>query len=145
MARTSSRPEPHARGRGLGSSPARAGCKISGRLWVEKGRQTFLSWGRVVLLERIGECGSISAAARSMAMGYRHAWDLVDEMNRLSPKTLVRKVTGGPGGGGAELTPEGEAAVAGFWELVEDFGKWLSARDARLWRGGTAGKKRAKK
>jgi molybdate transport system regulatory protein len=114
-------------------------------LWVEKAGGTFLSWGRVVLLERIGECGSISAAARSMGMGYRHAWGLVDEMNRLSPKTLVRKVTGGPGGGGAELTPEGGAAVAGFWGLVEDFGKWLSARDARLWRGKAAGKKRARK
>ena len=145
MAKTSSRPKPHARARGLGASPVRAGCRISGRVWVEKGRQTFLSWGRVVLLERIGERGSISAAARSMGMGYRHAWDLVDEMNRLSPKTLVRKVKGGPGGGGAELTPEGEAAVAGFWELVDDFGKWLSARDARLWRGKAVGKKRVRK
>lgn len=89
-----------------------------------------------MLLERIGECGSISAAARSMGMGYRHAWDLVEEMNRLSPKVLVRKVTGGPGGGGAELTPEGEAAVAGFWELVSRFGEWLSREDPRLWRGG---------
>jgi molybdate transport system regulatory protein len=55
----------------------------------------------VVLLERIDEHGSISAAARSMGMGYRHAWELVDEVNRVSPRALVEKDAGGRGGGGA--------------------------------------------
>jgi molybdate transport system regulatory protein len=96
------------------------------------------------LLERIRERGSISDAARSMGMGYRHAWELVDEMNRSSPRTLVEKGVGGKGGGGAWLTPVGEAAVAGFWELVDDFGKWLSAQDARLWRNGAADKRKSK-
>ena len=91
-----------------------------------------------MLLERIGELGSISAAARSMGMGYRHAWELVDEMNRLSPRTLVRKAAGGPGGGGAELTPEGEAVIERFWGLVSRFGEWLSLQDARLWKPGGA-------
>lgn len=73
-----------------------------------------------------------------MGMGYRHAWDLVEEMNRLSPEALVVKAVGGRRGGGAELTPEGEAAVAGFWELVSRFDEWLSREDPRLWRGGRA-------
>lgn len=32
--------------------------------------------GKVRLLEAIGEHGSISAAARSMGMAYRHAWEM---------------------------------------------------------------------
>jgi molybdate transport system regulatory protein len=97
-------------------------------VWVEKHGETYLGWGRVVLLERIREHGSISAAARSMGMGYRHAWELVESMNRLGPSPLVRKVTGGARGGGACLTPPGEAAVEAFWNLVEQFRVWLAAR-----------------
>lgn len=130
---------------GLRSGPVREGCSVSGRVWVERGGETFLSWGRIVLLERIREHGSISAAARSMAMGYRHAWELVEEMNRVSPRALVKKGVGGKGGGGATLTPEGEAAVAGFWALVEDFGEWLSTRDARLWRTGAVGRTKTRR
>jgi molybdate transport system regulatory protein len=87
----------------------------------------------VVLLERIQEYGSISAAARSMGMGYRHAWELVEQMNRLSPKKLVAKKTGGEGGGGAVLTPHGETAITRFWELVNEFREWLSPLDPEIW------------
>lgn len=63
-------------------------------------------------------------------------------MNRLSPRDLVARKTGGRGGGGGgtRLTPHGEAAVASFWELVEGFGEWLSHQEVRLWRapGGRA-------
>ena len=128
------------KGPGLATSAERRGCRVSGRLWVEREGRTLLSWGRVVLLEQIREHGSISAAARSMGMGYRHAWELVEEMNRLSPRDLVARKTGGRGGGGTRLTSHGEAAVASFWELVEGFGEWLSHQDPRLWRapGGRA-------
>ena len=140
-----SRPKRHVRAPGLRSGPVREGCSVSGRVWVERDGKTFLSWGRIVLLQRIREHGSISAAARSMGMSYNHAWGLVDEMDRLSPRALVEKCAGGKGGGGARLTPEGEAVIAGFWELVDEFGEWLSARDARLWRGEAAGRTRRRK
>jgi molybdate transport system regulatory protein len=64
----------HGRGTALAASPAKDGIKIKGRLWLEKNGETYLSWGRVVLLERIRELGSIAAAARSMDMAYSHAW-----------------------------------------------------------------------
>lgn len=76
---------------------------------------------------------------RSMGMGYRHAWELVEEMNRLSPRELVRKEAGGRGGGGARLTLYGEAVVGNFWRLAARFGEWLSREDARLWRGDGGG------
>jgi molybdate transport system regulatory protein len=112
----------------LASGPAQAGQQVRGRVWVEKDGQTFLSWGRVVLLQRIAEQGSLAAAARSMGMGYRHAWSLVQEMNTLAGEPLVVKRTGGTRGGGAELTPAGQAAMARFWALVEEFQAWLDER-----------------
>ena len=132
--RSISQPLPHERGKGLGQSPARQGYCLSGRLWVERKGATFLAWGRVVLLERIRDHGSISAAARSMGMSYRHAWNLVNEMNRLSPVPLVERVTGGAGGGGTRLTPAGETTIQRFWSMVAEFQKWLAKQDTALWR-----------
>ncbi|HZE21669.1 MAG TPA: LysR family transcriptional regulator [Desulfobaccales bacterium] len=115
----------HGRGSALAESPGPSGLQIKGRLWLEKNGETFLSWGRVVLLERIRELGSIAAAARSMDMAYSHAWSLVAEMDRLAGEELVSRTFGGRQGGRAWLTPAGEEAVAEFWRLVEDFREWL--------------------
>jgi molybdate transport system regulatory protein len=115
----------HGRGTGLAQSSDSKGFKIKGRLWIEKNGKIFLSWGRVVLLERIRDTGSIAAAARSLEMAYSHAWSLVKTMNRLAERELVTRSLGGSRGGGARLTPEGEDAVARFWELADDFRKWL--------------------
>ena len=111
------------------------GYRASGRLWIEKDGETYLGWGRVILLERIRDHGSISAAARSMGMGYRHAWELVDSMNTHAPAPLVEMRTGGKQGGGATLTAAGEAAVGEFWSLVKDFRTWLNERQIRADRG----------
>ncbi len=115
----------HGRGTALAESPESQGTQIKGRLWIEKQGEIFLSWGRVVLLERIQETGSIAAAARSMGMAYSHAWSLVAAMNRLAGEDLVARTYGGRNGGKAWLTPAGEAAVIQFWDLAGNFRKWL--------------------
>ena len=105
---------------------------VKGRIWIDGKEGTFLGYGRVVLLERIREHGSISAAARSMKMSYRHAWQLVDSMNRQSDEPMVEKSTGGRGGGGAALTPAGEKAVRAFWKAYDSFQKFLDRETAKL-------------
>jgi molybdate transport system regulatory protein len=115
----------HGRGTALGESPPEGGLQIKGRLWLEKNGETYLSWGRVVLLERIRELGSIAAAARSLGMAYSHAWSLVADMNRLAGEELVARTFGGKHGGRAWLTPAGEIAIGRFWDLVGDFRRWL--------------------
>jgi molybdate transport system regulatory protein len=115
----------HGRGTALAEGAGPSGFQVKGRLWLEKEGETFLSWGRVVLLERIRELGSIAAAARSMEMAYSHAWTLVADMNRLAGEELVSRTFGGRHGGRAWLTPAGEEAVAEFWRLVDTFREWL--------------------
>lgn len=95
--------------------------ELNGRFWISCNQETFLGFGRVVLLERIKEYGSITKAAASMKMAYRHAWQLVDSMNRLSQKPLVVSTVGGKGGGGARLTTEGEKAIKTFWRFYRQF------------------------
>ena len=70
--------------------------------------------GKIELLENIAAFGSISAAARRMDMSYKHAWDLVEELNRLFGKPVVAAQTGGKKGGGAQLTAVGLSVVARF-------------------------------
>ena len=95
------------------------GYRCNGRIWIENNGETFLGFGRIVLLEKIREHGSISKAARSMKMSYKHAWDLVDSMNRQAGKPLVATSKGGKGGGGAQLTEAGERAIRDFTNLYE--------------------------
>ena len=77
------------------------------RVRILIGSATALGPGKVDLLEAIAKSGSISAAARVMGMSYRRAWLLVDTMNRCFRKDVVITSTGGPGGGGARVTPLG--------------------------------------
>lgn len=106
--------------------------RLRGRLWIEGPEGTFLGYGRVVLLERIRDCGSISAAARSMEMSYRHAWELVDSMNRQSNSPVVEKSTGGKGGGGAKVTEAGVQAIEAFWAAYKDYKQFLAEREVAL-------------
>jgi molybdate transport system regulatory protein len=119
-------------GEGQAETIGQDGCLVTGRLWVERHGETWLAWGRVVLLERVREHGSISAAARSMKMGYRHAWELIDSMNRLAPTPLVEKAAGGRGGGGARLTAAGERMVSEYWRMVDDYRTWLADKRPRF-------------
>lgn len=70
--------------------------------------------GKIELLEQIAAFGSISAGARQMNMSYKHAWDLVEEMNVLFGKPVIDTQKGGQKGGGAQLTPIGLALVSRF-------------------------------
>lgn len=94
-----------------------AGYTTQASVWIEKDGELYIGGGRAILLERLEKLGSIAAAARSMGLTYRNAWLWIDAMNRLAPSPLVEKITGGTGGGHAQLTDEGRKAIAWFREL----------------------------
>jgi len=73
-----------------------------------------LGRGKAQLLEAVAESGSISAAARSMGMAYRHAWELIDDLNQCFGQPVLTTAAGGRSGGGASLTPLGRELVRGF-------------------------------
>jgi molybdate transport system regulatory protein len=103
-----------------------------GRIWIDGKEGTFLGYGRIVLLERIRDYGSITKAAKSMDMSYRHAWELVDSMNRQATKPFVETATGGKGGGGTVVTEAGERAISLFWEFYGDFQDFLAHEEKIL-------------
>jgi len=70
--------------------------------------------GKAELIERIGDAGSISAAARAMGMSYRRAWQLVEALNAAYKAPVVVTAVGGERGGGARVTPFGRRLAAQF-------------------------------
>lgn len=101
---------------------------IKGRIWIEKDNETFVGFGRIVLLERIKEFGSLSKAAKSMKMSYSHAWGLLDSMNRQSPEPLVKTEIGGKKGGSTELTLYGEKLIIQFYDLYSKYEQFLNSQ-----------------
>ena len=87
----------------------RVGWEARPRWRLSRGETIALGPGKADLLEAIARAGSISAGARAMAMSYRRAWLLVDEMNRSFLRPLV--VTSRWRGEGASLTPEGKRVL----------------------------------
>src|SRR6478736_6250523 len=77
-------------------------------------RAAAIGPGKAELVERIGETGSISGAARAMGMSYRRAWQLVEALNQDFREPLVATAVGGERGGGARVTPFGRRIVARY-------------------------------
>ncbi len=82
------------------------------------GDEIAMGPGKAALLDAIARTGSISAAGRLLGMSYRRTWLLVDAMNRCWAEPLVATTTGGARGGGARVTPFGQAVRADYaaWE-----------------------------
>lgn len=93
--------------------------KIDGRFWLTKEGQSFLGAGRIELLERIDQTGSINAAAKEMKMSYKAAWERINGMNALADKPLIERLTGGKGGGGTKLTSYARELIATFHRFNE--------------------------
>jgi molybdate transport system regulatory protein len=88
------------------------------RIRIVFGDQEMIGPGKAELLERIDRCGSIAAAGREMGMSYKRAWQLIGTLNTMFNAPLVDSTRGGPGGGGAVLTPTGQT-VLGLYRAFE--------------------------
>src|SRR5512139_1536346 len=99
-------------------TPGRFPIRLSGAVWIRGVRGSTLGDDRIGLLEQIDRLGSISKAAKAAGISYKTAWDVIDEVNNLSPNPLVVRTSGGRGGGGTVLTGEGKNVVR-LYRLIE--------------------------
>lgn len=94
------------------SSATRPAAQLVVRIKLRGGG--IMGPGKADLLQRIDDCGSISAAAREMGMSYRQAWMLVDTLNGAFGRPVIDTAQGGRSGGGARLTSLGKRILAGY-------------------------------
>lgn len=73
---------------------------------------------RLEILQRVGEDGSISQAARSAGVSYKAAWQAIHTLTNLAGEPLVDSSVGGAGGGGARLTAAGERLLQAARQLA---------------------------
>lgn len=93
---------------------------VDSRIWLTIGNESFLGQGKIELLEKIKEYGSLRKAAGEMKMSYRKAWDSINKINYLAGKPLVILKRGGKDGGITEITEAGEKAMFIFKQLREE-------------------------
>lgn len=105
---------------------------VDGRIWIQTESGPFLGYGRVELLEKIDEFGSLRKAAAEMKISYRQAWDFIDQMNKRWDKPLVEMGRGGKGGGGAVLTQEGHQAIKLFRHVDAEFQKFVEKMNKKI-------------
>ncbi|MEI7875158.1 MAG: transcriptional regulator [Alphaproteobacteria bacterium] len=126
----------------MGPGPAKSSAKPSAKLSakpvdktslhlrIDFGGERSIGPGKIRLLELIIETGSISAAGRALAMSYRQAWLLVDELNRMFKEPVVSAQTGGGGGGGTAVTDTGKTVVRLYRDMERRTSK-ASSPDVR--------------
>lgn len=101
------------------------GIALAGQLWMTVDGETLGGGNRVALLAAIAEHGSITAAARSVGLSYKAAWDAIDTMNNLAGEPVVERSAGGKGGGGTRLTPRGRQLVDNFRTIEQVHGDFV--------------------
>ena len=84
-------------------------ARLTLRVELARGR---LGPGKVELLEHISETGSLAAAARSMEMSYKRAWELLSTMNDMFAEPVAVSLPGRNLQGSTRLTVFGERVIA---------------------------------
>lgn len=117
--------------------------ELRGMLSLHAGDRTIGGLERIALLEKIGETGSITSAARAVGMSYKGAWEAIDAMNNLSEEPLVLRAAGGKRGGGTTLTARAQRLIDVFKAMSREHERFMqqlgelnqaSVRDIQLMR-----------
>ncbi len=90
------------------------------RLRLVLGPDIAIGPGKVDLLEKVKETGSIAEAGRTMGMSYKRAWQLIGTMNDAFKQPVVVTSRGGASKGGATLTQFGEELLTRFRQLQRE-------------------------
>jgi molybdate transport system regulatory protein len=106
--------------------------KVHGTLWIECEGEGFLGPGRVELMQRIENTGSINKAAAEMGMSYKKAWDMINELNTQASKPLVITQAGGEKGGGSVITEGAKTLMAYHQKLRKRFLAFLDKETKNL-------------
>ena len=91
-------------------------CQVSVRIF---GEEKCFGPGVADLLERVDRLHSLRKATIEMDMAYSKAWKIVKIAEENLGFPLLLSVTGGKGGGGAELTQDGKRFLEGYRRFEE--------------------------
>jgi molybdate transport system regulatory protein len=108
--------------------------QVKSKVWIEAGGEVVAGDGKVDLLGKIEETGSIQKAAKEIGMSYRHAWGFLQKMEKRGGIKLVETQVGGREGGGAKLTLPGKEFLKRYSAFREGLDQYIEEKFRRAFR-----------
>ncbi len=105
---------------------------VKGKIWIEINEETLIGEGKVKLLMKTAELGSLRKAAAETEISYRKAWYSINQMNNAAKTPLIILKHGGKEGGIAQLTPFGEKIISQYQKVEEEFIKFMIEQSKSL-------------
>ncbi len=96
--------------------------KVKYKFWFENERGYVFGKGSYELLKKVHELGSIRKASIEMGLSYRHAWGMIQEIEKNLGIKVAKSERGGKRGGNTTLTEEG-------LKLINDYEKYAQVFD----------------
>jgi molybdate transport system regulatory protein len=106
--------------------------KIKSKFWIEVDGRPVFGRGKRRLLEAIDKYGSINRASKKTNMPYRKIWALLNTMEERLGIKLVKRQTGGKGGGGATLTEDAKKILKKYRKLESGLLKIVDKRFKKI-------------
>ena len=102
--------------------------EIKYKVWLEKDGEVVVGNGKIGLLKMIDEFGSIQKAAGKKGMSYRHAWGIVQKIEKRAGFKFVETQVGGKDGGGARLTPTAKEFLSQYASFRKGLDKAIEGK-----------------
>jgi molybdate transport repressor ModE-like protein len=113
------------------SAPRPRNLGVKAKFWLTLGPRTLFGDGKAKLLEAVDELGSLSSAARSMDMSYRHAWGLLRELDKAAGFAFLEH-SGTGSRTRLRLTKDGRRFIAAYRRFRAPLAKAVEARFLRV-------------
>lgn len=101
---------------------------IEYRFWISCDNKPLFGKGKIDLLLKIKETGSLRKAAEELKLSYRKAYYSVAQMNKIAEKPLVILKRGGKEGGKSELTAYAEKLIKIYLDLEQEISEYISSK-----------------
>ena len=103
--------------------------KIEYRFWISSKGQALLGKGKINLLTKIRETGSLRKAAEELKISYRKAYYSVAQINKIAKEPVVIMKRGGKNGGTSEVTKYGQKLITIYQELEQDISEFIASKN----------------
>ncbi len=110
----------------------RPALSVRGRFWINIEGVSRLGKGKIDLLEKIKDKGTLLKAAAELKIPYRQAWSKVQSMNKLQDYPVVILRHGGKDHGNARVTEFGNNLINAFRSIESDLEKFLEDQASKM-------------
>jgi molybdate transport system regulatory protein len=106
--------------------------EIECHIFIKRNGICFLDAQKTNLLKEILQSGTLRGAAKKISISYQHAWNIIEELNRLSPEPVVIKQRGGTKGGGTEISIFGQRLLREYQQIEAHINKLVQQMNTEI-------------